>query len=450
MPKTVQSGIQAALGAANAQVTPAIAYTQDYQPTAVRRFAGRYVNLEQEAISTSPVAALPSRPGVWISDPEEDYDLTVGRNIKEFFSMFGYAAANPLTLAAGAIQHAGDLSNPAGNANRFYFTKVYEDEDMGCTLDGLEANGFTMVGSDKYVRMTIPFFGRHVSHCQFIPTATVGPATYDGRLFARGTPLTTDAAAETFNIRCSTLGAISSVAEIETKHSSDATWSDPELVFNDRPFKVKYGETGGGSTHGQNRNDESGIELIFGVGANNSLASAGPDTWTVSTRPTIPAVVYRTGDTVFVPRNFEWTVTLDGAAFRTRPKEIRLVLNRALGNDDYGWGSDVSNSHPLRGDMSVTGQFIVEADDYQFLSAARHKTNFALLLTAAGDWIGTTAFRSKFEFSLPQIEILPFGRDMTKERTPLLTVPFRAVPSTPALLDILSVEIRNEIANLQA
>lgn len=448
MAKTVSSGIQVTVGPSGPLLTPVVTgYTEFYQPTAVRRFAGGWVDLPQEAISTAPIAALCSRKGVWVVDPEEDYDMTVRRNIKEFGSMFDYIGPSPTNPELNVYDHDMELADPTSSSRR-YFTKVYEDEDMVSTLPSLEANGFTFVGSDRYIRVTIPFLGTHVCHCQFSPTVVVPPATYTGILYARGIPITDDLAVESFDIEVVGNGAIDGTATIQTKHSTDIGFSTARPVYNNEPFPVEYG-TGG--THGFAVGTQSGIELMFTEGANNILDNVGPDSWTVSTRGVAPTPTYPVCDTVFVPRNFEWRVQLDSANFRTRPKEIRVAYDRALGNDDYGWGSDISNSHPLRGDVTLGGSLIVEKTDQQFLNWASAKSQHSLSMLGQGFYVGASIiYRQTMEFTLPQIEIMPFGRDLLKERTPVVTVPWRALPSTPAGFDVMNFHCINSIADLHA
>jgi hypothetical protein len=444
MAKTVASKIQAALQQDGAWYVPASSYDNFYQPNEVTGIGGNWTELKQGALANAPVEEpLDERRGVWISEPIEKYELDVRRNFKEFCSTFGiYTGGAPTVLAAGVIEHPLELVSPK-TGTRYLFTRVYEDEDGVWFHRSCEANEWTMQGGDKYVNMEMQFLGASVTAAQHIATAVTGPATYNGRVWIRQTSRDDDTAALTYNLLADTAGAIDgATAKVKTKLSSEGAYGLGRFVTNRKPFPIE-----------DSLGNPSGLEAIWTTGAaaagGNALVVGGtPDLWTTSTRGTAPSPTIPTGNTVFVPTNFEWTVKIGGVTPPKRPKNIMVKLNKGLGNDDHGWGSDETNSHPVRKGFMLTGSLTLETENLDWYKKAVHFQRTSLKLTAEGDYVaGQVVYRQTWEINMPAIQIMKFPRDLKAERTPIVTVPFWGKPTTPSGINLITGRIINDVAD---
>ena len=423
--------------------TPETSVTVFMQPTDVADIAGTWTELKQAAISTAPVAnPLVSRRGVWISSPVEKWEGDVQRNMREIFAFFGqYAATYPLNPAAGVYQHRFGFADPADLTKRIFFTKQYTDIDGVYTHRSCEPHMLNMSGTQGgYINFELGSYGFDVSHVQWIPTATSGPATYNGVIHTRQTSKDTDKSAATWEVQCSAAGPIGDgTTALQSRLAGEPGFGASRLVYNDRPWPIE-----------DQAGAESGIELVFGTGANNSLSVAGPDAWTVSTRGVAPSPTYPSGNTVFVPTNFEWVVEIAGVAPSQAPKTISFDCDRGVRNDDTGWSKDISWSHPARDPISLTGTLVFESPDREWLNRAVHQGQTTLEMTGSGAYItGQVVYRQTMRFYFPVIEVKAFPMNLQQERQRVITVPWEAKPTTPGGIDIIEVEIWNDIVDLE-
>lgn len=456
MAKHVARSVQVALTGDIARNVPNPTMSEYIQPDGVKGIKPTYAVLEQNAIANSAYARpLNARTGVWTLDSVESFALDVRRNFKEMAAMFGAydAGGYPIALGGGAIEHQFVLST-----TRLYFTGVYVDEDLSVyTHVGQEPAALKLVGEGGYVMCEQQFFGTHPSFCQLVPTFTGGGLTYDGRLFARGKATRdSDAAAQSFDIAVDTLGnignldaspVVAAVAKIKTKHSTDAGYSAAELVYANKAIPVRYGS---GGTHGYSLNAEAGPELIFtkGTAGGVGIALAVANTWTLSSRGTVPSPSIPSGNTVFVPRKYEATVTLDGANLRKPPKRIEINILRGIRNDDHGWTHDISLTHPLGDGFLITGSILVEREDQEFVHKATNLGTGALIITFVGDYIGATAFRQTWRLNLDTCEFRDFAHDLQRTpRIPVNAIPFQFRPTDPSLLTGVKLYAINTVAN---
>lgn len=442
MPKHVARARQAALTGDIAREVPNPTFTEFYQSDSVTGIKPTFGTIEQEAIANSAYARpLPARRDVWVSDVTETFAFDVRRNHKEMADVFGvHDAGSPSALGGGVFQNTTLLST-----TRRYWTGVYTDEDLAVyTHTAQECAQIHLVGEGGFVAVDMQFFGIHPCFCQLIPTFTGVGLTYDGRLFTRGAATRdNDAAVQTFDIGVQTLGNIGNldaspvvpaVARIYTKHSTDAGFSDTELVYANKAIPIRYG-TGG--THGFAKNALAGPDLYFtkGTAGGVGIALAVANTWTVSSRGTQPVPVIPTGNTVWVPRKYETTVLLNGANFRKPPQRTEITISRGILNNSYAWTRDVTIHHPLGDGYLITGLLTVEREDQEFVHYATNLVSGSLLITFVGDYIGATAFRQTWELQLDTCEFRDFAHDLNRTpRIPVNAIPFQFRVTDPALL----------------
>lgn len=341
-------------------------------------------------------------------------------------------------IFTGAAAYGHIITPSATAANTRRFTMQFDVNGRIYTHVDCEPLGFSISAADKFLDLELQMGSRYVSHVQHIPTNSVGPATYSGVVFTHGAYSGADTAAATYTIECTTSGSLTTGACYIRSRIAAGTWSDPRPVYLNVPWEIRNDDT----------EASSGIYLIFTSGANNDLASGGPDTWTVSTRGTVAAPTI-TSNTVFSWNTEEFTrLWYNGSAFTISPKTFSHNYDRGLSTSDFVGGSRVVASYDRERHAVMSGRADVRVRDATLMNAGWNNSQRSMQIRAEGQRIGSTDQLERVDFSFPQIRIKPITESMDGAFLKYFPIEFQAHASTSVLDDFYRVVVYNSISSL--
>lgn len=390
--------------------------------------------LDQDPRTNTTGFALPAKPGKVVVDFQEDSVLTVIGGMKEILA--GVGAVSVSNPTAGVYEHTGTFSRTAANTR--YFTREYDIDGRIASVMDSRVYGVRIEAKagGPFVDTKTKMVGRYVSHGQFIPTATSGPATYTGVVYTTGRALT-DTAALTFNITCETAGTGigDGTCTLKTKLSSEGAYTvgSARPVYNNVPFRI-FSAAG----------VYQGMDVIFTTGGNNILANT--DTWTVSSRGTV------TSGTIATPTLFTWNspecdILFDnGASFSFSPESFFFDLDLNLKKDLNVGGSNYAVKFPPNGPATLKCGWTALAEDARYLCRAWNNSVYSFRVRFQGAYIGATVYQQAVDITLPYLRAKPFTEELSTNFLIMHTLEGDGHGSTPLLDDALSLMVRNDTA----
>lgn len=379
--------------------------------------------------------ARPSKGGKVKTEFTVQVPLTVLDGIKELLSCIGaVAVANPV---AGVYQHTGTFSRAAANTR--YFSMQADIDGVIAHIVDARVHGFRIEAPEggPYPIVTLRCVGTWPSNVDWIPTAVAGPATYNGIVYTTGTDYTDGSSSLSYIVDVDGAGAIDGTATVRSHLSTDgANWSPSVAPRNDVPFPI-YSATGGTVV-------DSGIRMIWGVGANNLLAVG--DQWSVGNRDTVASGTVSSAS-LLSWNSAEFDILLENGSTFT-PLSFFVDLDLNLRRDLFVGGRKVPQSFPVLGPAKLACGFSLVDNSPKFMNLFWANAQRSLRLRARGNQIGTTAYFEEVDIKVNQYRLTTGTRSINQDFLIQRDIEGGGHGSTPLVDDAITIIVQNDQASM--